>query len=401
MTSTWNAALALPPPMHPVVGDEERRVYAARTAVHADWQTLQSAWNSVVPHYQLYSKAASQAEAVLNDTNLDAAGPGTGGDDLAAATSKAGGGRKVGDSFDGGSLETDPELLLNSKDLSADDARKVQDMRVALKAADTKVETARGKCRSAANANDVALNEVAKALNVVAIKNNDLETAKLQEAQQLLDIQKAEWVGVINAMTSVSKGLAKADWGEGLAAGGKLLETSANKQYSLDIQELKSQCNSLKVDSSNREVANAMLDVDSKKKVAESALNELEAAVLAHETALTERRAKFREMSAMVETLATSKGNASPEEAAKLQVALQAIPVVEEVLPVLANLEAALGAGLPSYTADSGRGAAMASNGAEMQQRYGTIMANRTEISTRRGDWQSRVTQLRQYIDSL
>ncbi len=401
ITTPWSTVPAYESPAEACDATTEQ--LADRTAFESDWQSLQSTWNGVIAPYKEYKTYSMQAEALLNETDPSVTGAQSTKDDLEGTTSKVTG-KKLGDSFDGAMMKSDPQTLLTSSDLTEEQRKDMTAQRAALK------ETVSGEKGTIATLNGVktaavGVDSALEAINIatrnVTIKNNDLEAAELQQAQDELGMWRDEVTGGIRGMTSIVKGLMNPedDVGDIVEGFGSLIETSAAKQFNISIQELKTKANSLNVSSKNLEVQNAISEVKIKMNDLTTALAALSTANAAYETSLQARRTAYREMSAKVAELAGTAGGATPEEQAQLQTALQAMPLIEQVLPAIANVEASIT--LPAYSTASGRGCGASQTGFLMRTRHGILKWNQGEFRERRVVWSLRLEQLKSFIDSL
>lgn len=398
ITTPWSTAPVFGP--HDETCDPKNDIWNDRKAFQGSWGELQGIWNAAQPLYVEYDKKAASAEAAANETKVGGATGGT-TDPLESMKLNVSG-LKMNQVFDAGGMKTDPALMLSGDELSPDVRSDMTKTRAALK------ETISGEKGTVAMSNAVAkagsgvtksLLALDTAVNGVNIKKNDLEEKEMQQAIDDLAIEKAEWTGVVSAMTSVSKSIASADPGDAVEGLGKLVETSAAKQFDIDIRQLTSKVNSLKVKSANLEVQNAMNGAASAVIDVNTALGDLVAANTQYETSLAARRTAYREMSIEVSKLASDVGGASPEEAAQLQAALQAMPMMAEVLAALRPVIGALS--IPAYSEASGRGAAQSESGPVFKMFVSTVKGNIIELDERRINWELRLEQLEDFIDSL
>jgi hypothetical protein len=262
----------------------------------------------------------------------------------------------------------------------------------ALGEADDKVVTAMVDVRSgfrkvldAADAFAKGQNEIDKAIAEAGKK-------ELENDKKELERYKTAVAGTINGITSIAKGIC-GEKGKGagdIVTGiGKIVETGANAVFDYHLQQIDN--NLLKADQhiAALQIANLRIDQQTRQRAIQEASDQTKKPLAALTVAMNARQKAYDDFSLMMMEAATKSG-ATPEEASKVQAAVQAIPFMEQALGRCGDVERAFK--MPDWNESNGIGAAVTGNNDDLYWRAGALVHQVNEATRSRRLWETRLT---------
>jgi len=109
--------------------------------------------------------------------------------------------------------------------------------------------------------------------------------------------------------------------------------------------------------------------------------------------AYTKRDDAFRKLSTEV-LKGAAKGGATAADQDKIRTAIMAQPIIEKLIGKINEMNSAVS--LPSYTEESGRGAALATNTDDFVYHLSILKGNKTVLEDGKNTWESRLADIKQ-----
>jgi len=243
---------------------------------------------------------------------------------------------------------------------------------------------------------------------LVGVKNafSKLRQAKIKEKQaamgteqkeaakqkEMVVTERAEFEAVLKGVEKILGAAEKKDVAGAVLAGAEMAGTLYYEdklgQISERIAELDTAIARLQESYELEEVVQA-------KNAIVTAQGEVRKALPDLNTAVTKEKAAFNDLALTIEKLAKKLGM-DPESVRIARTAAAALPLIEETLGNLVQLDAA--AVIPSYGAESGIGAGLVTNLATFQQHLATLKGFRTQVSLAKVQWTQRRTAAQQGV---
>jgi hypothetical protein len=313
------------------------------------------------------------------------------------------------DSFDGNGLKANLKQIdadkvpaeLRSQILAKKDTLAQKKGAIADRAADV---------QTAVHALVAGTDDVMVAINNTEIVNLDKDAANLNlDANQVrrdLDQFKADSKMVVEAVKASSNivgaifepkvGNIVGAVNQTATAGGAIADdvkqADANKQLAAIDQKIRQLSNTR----ASLQATNAALAVDKAQHILIGLRNGLEKAVRAAQAAQDDYNAAYRDLGQLMKS-AGAANKMSDKDQAALAGAVEAIPKIDKILEILDAMQAAFK--VPSYSEDSGIGAAMASNTAEFVTNLGIVKGSKDYVAQQTTTWQARKADVEAVID--
>jgi hypothetical protein len=173
------------------------------------------------------------------------------------------------------------------------------------------------------------------------------------------------------------------------------VETGASMAYDLEINSIvskialaKMKIAGIEADIEALNFKNAMIDADTAMSDTRTAHDEYREAVMDRKTALAE-------FSRTLEDMAIASG-ASKKDAAKLQNAVEAVPLIEQAIGLAGKVRDAIR--IPPYSESSGLGAAVAENRADFVAHVAVMKGYRENVALHQQKWARRLSAVNKFM---
>jgi hypothetical protein len=346
-----------------------------------------------VTEYKTFSAQAEQASAGFVHDD-----PSVGLDNVTVEGSDV----KLGHIFKDGAAPVGKDKLGTGK-LERADRIEIKKLREQLPGATAKVNVTQHQVTDASSGILTAVADIAMAKNDLKATDNDEQNAELSIAADEAEAEKGRITGVIDgikSLTSVCMAAAKGKEGLDDLIGGAFDFASAavSTQYDQKINSIRKQSSALTLANAKLARTNAGIAYQNALRGLPAAITALEEANNEYKTAITERKAIYDDLSLKVEAVVKANGG-SAADAAKAQAAVQAVPMIEEVI---GRLVAIAGAAAPPGGDDQARsGYAMCTNADGFHTVIARLAGYHAAATAVQGTWQQRLTAASSIVNGM
>jgi hypothetical protein len=379
----WDAA-AKPAPTE-ILGDWAGNPAYPEVAISASgieafniaWAQAQYSWDNMKPMMQQYFSLEQEAEALTPKAAKEKIGKVFNKDAVA-----------LPDKLDT-AQEVESKLAYEDIDKIADMRTAVEEAKVNAEAADVAFEDAKSKCAQEAN-------NAEKILNDIDIATLEQEIVEKEDKKADAAMQKAAAVGAVQGVTSIIKGfLSEPGKGTGdiVSGAGKLAETAVAGGFDYHISQLNGAIVAMKGKIASIKIKSLQLTLQNQYENIAIAARALTVANEKRNLAYTKRDDAFRKLSTEV-LKGAAKGGATAADQDKIRTAIMAQPIIEKLIGKINEMNSAVS--LPSYTEESGRGAALATNTDDFVYHLSILKGNKTVLEDGKNTWESRLADIKQ-----
>jgi hypothetical protein len=347
-----------------------------------DWSMAANSWNAAAALAQRFNVHAMLPDAYASSIGGQPVQPPTEMRAPDADNARPMGRQSVGSSFNAQN-QLDVTSRFNPASLRGPD-RTLYDTKM------TASVTARNTRTAKQIVVDSKMTEVGNALSrarQAQIRQRQAQTGEqrtdVQAERTSIDREQAQVTAIIGAAQAVLTAGVQRDVSSGIAAVGALTSVYYNDR----IAQIESRMSELDRTLARLQTSLAVEDVVQARNAVRTAINEVRIAITDMDTAAQQEVAAFNDLSQTLETLARHQG-LSAEDARTVATAAAALPIIDETIGKLSQIEAALQ--VPTYTRDSGIGAGLVTNLQTFRDHLGTLKGFQQNIGQLKQQWTAR-----------